>query len=254
MTNDDFKTILSNLAPAKELTVVRRDVKALENKMTEAIESEDYALAGKCRDDIKELRARDPASLTKELRETMWKASESDDFATAADARDKIKALKEHLPEYQLAGRWIGNVPDQGQVVVDIKYNGDQVTARQENDAKLFEADVSDSKEAKQSKSIDYNGKTYEEFFEGKGHIEGGALDGRLYMLDNGEIAFLFDAGGGGEKQLVGAGGGPGMTVNGPGELLGPGKGRGGGGFSSGGGGGDGQGGGRLLVVFAKYQ
>jgi hypothetical protein len=101
MSGGDFKTILNNLAPAEELSSLRKEVEGLEQDRQLAIELDDFSMAEDCVDDIRELRARDPAALGNDVRELMLAAGTS--IEEAANARNNLYALTAYLTEDELA-------------------------------------------------------------------------------------------------------------------------------------------------------
>lgn len=218
----DFQTALSQLAPIEELPKLRDTYRELEQQMNIAVETEDFDSAIRYRNEMQELRAKDPAFLAKETRQAMWRAAKTDDFAGAAKQREHFRALREYLPEYKLGGRWLGRVrnwdekyaiPEKGRFNIDLVYNGDKLIAFQSGLNKfgevLFEADVGDVKDNPHN-TIVHGGKIYATYFEGTGHIEGDAIPGKLYLMADGNLGFSFDAKAGDDgdgKQLAVAGG-----------------------------------------------
>jgi len=249
--DDDFQAVVSRLAPTPDLPKLRESIRDLEQQMNDAVEAGDFNGAIRYRDEARDLLSQDPAPIFKETREAMWKAAEIDDFKGAAKYRDQLNTLKAYLPEYNLAGGWKGNVPDQGIISVDLGYTGagDTVSGRYAGGDLLFEVDVSEFKESSKA-TIVYEGTTYAEYYEGTGHIDGKAYDGKLYLLADGIIGFsLKEDPNGGVKQLSFAGGGGGDAVIG-GELgMRSGGGRGGAGGDPWG---DGDGGLDLFIVFKR--
>lgn len=280
--DDDFQTVLSRLAPAKELPKLRDAYRHLEQQMNDAAEKGEYAKAIRYRNMFRVLRSEDPAPLAKATRQAMWQAAETDDFEAAAKYRDQLKNLRSFLPEYLLEGTWIGTVPDQegqegGQVRVELAYNGNSVSASQngvegilnadpsdgsvlplltafKTTKMLFEADVSEPK--KDPTGIVSNGTTCVEYFEGTGHLDGDiTIPGKLYLIADGVIGFSFEPGdNGGDKELAFAGGGGGAAVIGGESNMAAAGAKGGRGEGDGDGEGDGggEGGGSLFVVFKR--
>jgi hypothetical protein len=218
----DFQTALSQLAPIEELPKLRDSYRELEQQMNIAVKLDDFDSAVRYRNEMQELRAKDPVFLAKETRQAMWRAAKTDDFAGAAKQREHFRALKKYLPEYKLGGRWLGRVrnwdekyamPENGRVNIDLAYNMDTLMAFQSDRAKfgeiLFEAKVGDVKYNPHN-TIVHDGKSYATYFEGTGRIEGDAIPGKLYLMADGNLGFSFDAKAGDDgdgKQLAGAGG-----------------------------------------------
>lgn len=218
----DFQTALSQLAPIEELPKLRDSYRELEQQMNIAVKLDDFDSAVRYRNEMQELRAKDPVFLAKETRQAMWRAAKTGDFAGAAKQREHFRALKKYLPEYKLGGRWLGRVrnwdekyaiPEKGRVDIDLVYDGDRLIALQSGLAKmgenLFEANVGDVQDNPHN-TIVHNGKSYATYFEGTGHIEGDAIPGKLYLLADGNLGFSFDAKAGDDgdgKQLAVAGG-----------------------------------------------
>ena len=60
------------------------------------------------RDDLLELRSRDPAELAASLRSELSDRVRQERYADAARIRDQLMVLRRFQPQYQLAGLWKG--------------------------------------------------------------------------------------------------------------------------------------------------
>lgn len=215
----DTQTVLSRFSPIDELPTVRDAYRDLERQMNVAVKLDDFSSAIRYRNEMQDLRCKDPATYAKEARQAMWEAAKANNFAVAAKYKDQLKTLREYLPEYKLAGKWLGRVrnwderymdaiPEQGRINVDLVYKNDSLIAVQLGSkdgelpsgawAWLFEADVSEPKMNSQG-TIVPDGKIYAEHFEGKGNIQGDAIPGKLYLMDDGGLGFSFEDRAGGD-------------------------------------------------------
>merc|ERR1712032_1201484 len=155
----------------------------------------------------------------------MSHAVKAEYFEAAAKYRDQLNILKGYLPEYELAGRWLGNIQNQNgdPITVDIEYNGDSVVARrtpEDGGFRLFDSDISESEE--NSGSIGLH-------FEGTGYPAGSPVPGELYVMGSDYIGFKFKGFCGEEtKEPAYAGGGGDLAVVGGPEIRGGAKGGGG--------------------------
>lgn len=103
-----FEAKLRHFAPAADLPTVRGELSKLQNKLQAAIDEQDFAAAAMIRDDIAELRSKDPAVMSSVLKEQMQQAVEKEDYEHASALRDQMLVLRRFLPQYQLAGLWKG--------------------------------------------------------------------------------------------------------------------------------------------------
>ena len=101
----------------------------LQAQLLDAIADEDYATAAMLRDDLAELRQKDPAVMAMGLREEMAKHVRNERYGEAARCRDELLVLRRFLPQYQLAGLWKGNYPNHGDELVRLHYQGDTLYA-----------------------------------------------------------------------------------------------------------------------------
>ncbi|KAL3923606.1 MAG: hypothetical protein SGPRY_004167, partial [Prymnesium sp.] len=127
-----FEAKLRHFAPAADLPTVRGELSKLQNKLQAAIDEQDFAAAAMIRDDIAELRSKDPAVMSSVLKEQMQQAVAKEDYEHASALRDQMLVLRRFLPQYQLAGLWkvsAGNYPNHGDELVRIHYEGDVLYA-----------------------------------------------------------------------------------------------------------------------------
>lgn len=206
--DDDFNAALSRLAPTEELPELRKTVRGLDSLISDAITEEDFAVAARLRDEVRELKSKDPAPLISSLRQSMWAAAEGEQFNEAAKYRDQLHIVNQFLPEYQLAGvyrAWKGHIPGLGDDSIRIVYDGDTLTAIMtdrppygKTDRRvLFKADVSKSherhfvgKDGKTARSVDC--------FMGEGmdmmRLREGFTPGVMYMMEDNMIGFMWSA------------------------------------------------------------
>mmetsp|Transcript_9608 Transcript_9608/g.23846 ORF Transcript_9608/g.23846 Transcript_9608/m.23846 type:complete len:311 (+) Transcript_9608:201-1133(+) len=124
-----FEAKLRDFAPAAELPTVRGELVRLQNQLQAAIDEQDFAAAAMLRDDITELRNKDPAVMSSLLKEQLQDALAKEDYKQASALRDQMLVLRRFLPQYQLAGLWKGNYPNHGEELVRIHYEGDTLYA-----------------------------------------------------------------------------------------------------------------------------
>lgn len=103
-----FEARLRHFAPVTELPTVRGELARLQNQLQAAIDVEDFVTAAMVRDDIAELRSKDPAVASAMLREQLQTAVSAEDYEQASTLRDQLMILRRFLPQYQLAGLWKG--------------------------------------------------------------------------------------------------------------------------------------------------
>mmetsp|Transcript_127135 Transcript_127135/g.220382 ORF Transcript_127135/g.220382 Transcript_127135/m.220382 type:complete len:363 (-) Transcript_127135:229-1317(-) len=127
--DDDFNAALSRFAPKSELRTLRERIASLEGQMHLAVEQEDYKKAARLRDEVRELRSKDPVMLSSIVREKLDAAVEDERYTEAATYHDQILVLKQYLPQFQLAGLWKGSYRDDGDHIVRIAYEGDTLFA-----------------------------------------------------------------------------------------------------------------------------
>lgn len=126
---ETFEEQLREFASTAELQTVRGELSRLELKLQTAIDEQDFASAAMARDDIAELRRKDPAVMGTVLRQQLMDAVMEEDYARASDLRDQLLVLRRFLPQYQLAGLWKGNYPNHGDELVRVSYEGDMLHA-----------------------------------------------------------------------------------------------------------------------------
>lgn len=127
--DDDFHAALTRVAPKSELRALRETTARLEGQMQQAVEQEDYKEAARLRDEVQELRSKDPVTLTSMVREHLGAAVKDERYTEAATYHDQLLALKQYLPQFQLAGLWKGSYRDNGDHIVRIAYEGDTLFA-----------------------------------------------------------------------------------------------------------------------------
>ena len=103
-----FEKKLKDFAPASELPELRATMLELEEHLEMAVDEQDFATAAMLRDDLLELRARDPAHVAQTLRTELEKKVRQERYMEAAACRDKLLVLRRFQPQYQLAGLWKG--------------------------------------------------------------------------------------------------------------------------------------------------
>jgi len=124
-----FESKLRQFAPTSDLPSVRGELVRLQNQLSVAIEEQDFTAAAMVRDDIAELRSKDPAIMSATLREQLEQSVAEEDYGRAASSRDQLRVLRRFLPQYQLAGLWKGNYPNHGDELVRVHYEGDVLYA-----------------------------------------------------------------------------------------------------------------------------
>ena len=106
-----FESKLRHFAPAADLPALRTEAARLENDLQSAVEEQDFAAAAMLRDDISQLRQKDPAFLASNLRERLEALVRRESYGEAATTRDQLLVLRRFQPQYQLAGLWKGAAP-----------------------------------------------------------------------------------------------------------------------------------------------
>jgi len=124
-----FEGRIAQFAPRQQLPQVRGQLSKLQSQLADAIADEDYVHAAMLRDDLAELRNKDPAVMAATLREELGRHVERERYAEAAKCRDELLVIRRFLPQYQLAGLWKGNYPNHGDETVRLHYDGDQLCA-----------------------------------------------------------------------------------------------------------------------------
>jgi len=124
-----FESKLRHFAPAADLPALRTEAARLENDLQSAVEEQDFAAAAMLRDDISQLRQKDPAFLASNLRERLEVLVRRESYGEAATTRDQLLVLRRFQPQYQLAGLWKGNYPNHGEATIKIHYEGDTLVA-----------------------------------------------------------------------------------------------------------------------------
>jgi len=260
----NFNDALMNLAKIEELAQLRQRIQNADNLMSNAVREEDYGAAATFRDEARSLRTKDPSWLKSELQNKMSTAVQNNQFEEAAQYRDQLRTLKGYLPEYQLAGTWLGNIfqnakpftigQSKGMFLLDLSYKGDTgdtLIGVDKEDKTAFEVDVAESynDEVKPENIDNVYG-----LFKGSSEIlAGGSLECKFYLIDDKTFIVQIgkEGGGRGDGELVPAGGGPReLVVAGEGQS----RARGGGPGSGGGGGGGGGGGDGIFIIFKKAE
>eukprot|EP00965_Chrysotila_dentata_P179360 5923169-Pleurochrysis_carterae.AAC.1 len=103
---EPFEAKLKSFAPAAELPELRSQALRIEQQLEDAIEAEDFVQAAMLRDDLAELRSRDPAVLASALRRELDERVKQERYSEAARCRDQLLVLRRFQPQYQLAGLW----------------------------------------------------------------------------------------------------------------------------------------------------
>jgi len=127
--DDGFQGRIAQLAPKQKLANLRGQRLKIQTALENAIQDEDYTTAALLRDDLVELKLKDPALLASELRAEMERHVNRERYDEAARCRDELLVLRRFLPQYQLAGLWKGNYPNHGDELVRIHYKGDELYA-----------------------------------------------------------------------------------------------------------------------------
>lgn len=124
-----FEGQIAQFAPPQTLLQVRGQRAKVQQQLADAIADEDYTTAALLRDDLHELKQKDPAVMAAVLREELSEHVANERYDEAARCRDELLILRRFLPQYQLAGLWKGNYPNHGDEMVRLHYNGDQLYA-----------------------------------------------------------------------------------------------------------------------------
>eukprot|EP00315_Gephyrocapsa_oceanica_P002923 CAMPEP_0185310850 /NCGR_PEP_ID=MMETSP1363-20130426/25627_1 /TAXON_ID=38817 /ORGANISM="Gephyrocapsa oceanica, Strain RCC1303" /LENGTH=276 /DNA_ID=CAMNT_0027908441 /DNA_START=34 /DNA_END=864 /DNA_ORIENTATION=+ len=124
-----FESKLKQFAAAAELPALRTEAARLESEMQSAVEEQDFAAAATLRDQLSDLRQKDPAFLASNLRERLEVLVRRESYGEAATTRDQLLVLRRFQPQYQLAGLWKGVYPNHGEATVKIHYEGDTLVA-----------------------------------------------------------------------------------------------------------------------------
>lgn len=124
-----FENSLKQLAHADELPDLRSQTTRIVDDLANAVDKQDYAAAACLRDDLAELRARDPAAVADDLRAQLERLVKREAYDDAARLRDQLLVLRRFQPQYQLAGLWKGNYPNHGDAYVRLHYAGDELFA-----------------------------------------------------------------------------------------------------------------------------
>jgi hypothetical protein len=101
----------------------------LENELEFAVNSDDFLVAARLRDEKRALRKQDPKTLHSALEEALEAAAKDERYRDAARLRDQMRILRKHLPQFKLAGLWKGHYGDHGETVIRISYDGDMMYA-----------------------------------------------------------------------------------------------------------------------------
>lgn len=241
--DDDFKAALSRLAPLVELPTLTRKVRALDSMIVDAMNEKNYEQADRLRKKANDLRSQDPVALFDSLRRSMWAAAQAGRLGEANQIEAPLRIVKKRLPAYQLGGRWMGSVPpgnsgaskhEWGHSDVQIEYDGDTVIASKMDGEVIFKVDIAEPiwprtpKEWASQRHDEggvINGLNFMQYFEGEGMVdEGGGLipgvyipgrvPGKMYLMDDGDIGFLWSSEGGDERAEEPAGGVPELVVS----------------------------------------
>ena len=126
---DGFEGQIALFAPRSTLPSIRGQRAKIEEQLENAVDSEDYVLAAQLRDDLAELRQKDPAVMASVMRTELEKHVTREAYGEAARCRDRLLVLRRFLPQYSLAGLWKGNYPNHGDELVRLHYQGDTLIA-----------------------------------------------------------------------------------------------------------------------------
>ena len=124
-----FEGQIARFASRRELPNVRKQRLNIEEQLESAVHTEDYVLAAHLRDDLAELRQKDPVVMASALRDELSRHISGERYDDAARCRDRLLVLRRFLPQYQLAGLWKGNYPNHGDELVRLHYDRDQLIA-----------------------------------------------------------------------------------------------------------------------------
>lgn len=124
-----FEGQIAAFAPRQELAGLRGQLGKLQEQLDSAVDNEEYVVAAMLRDDLAELKSKDPAAMSAVLRKEMTRHVEHERYTDAATCRDQLMVLRRFLPQYQLAGLWKGNYPNHGDELVRLHYAGDTLFA-----------------------------------------------------------------------------------------------------------------------------
>ena len=124
-----FEGQIARFASRRELPNVRKQRLNIEEQLESAVHTEDYVLAAHLRDDLAELRQKDPVVMASALRDELSRHISGERYDDAARCRDRLLVLRRFLPQYQLAGLWKGNYPNHGEALVRLHYQGDTLLA-----------------------------------------------------------------------------------------------------------------------------
>jgi len=124
-----FEGAIASFAPRQDLPSVRGQLAKLQEQLNNAVEDEEYVLAAMLRDDLQELKSKDPAAMAVAVRAEMNEHVACERYDEAALCRDQLMVLRRFLPQYQLAGLWKGNYPNHGEEMVRVHYAGDTLYA-----------------------------------------------------------------------------------------------------------------------------
>ena len=103
-----FEGAIASFAPRQDLPSVRGQLAKLQEQLNNAVEDEEYVLAAMLRDDLQELKSKDPAAMAVAVRAEMNEHVACERYDEAALCRDQLMVLRRFLPQYQLAGLWKG--------------------------------------------------------------------------------------------------------------------------------------------------
>lgn len=202
--DDDFRVTLSRLERFEELPELRKSVVELERLLSDAIAREDYTAAGRLRDEVRDLRSKDPEVLTSSVSAQLQAAVKGERYQEAAKYRDQLRVLGRFRPEYQLGGSWkvgqgaavdglLGEWVQDG-TVLRLVYDGDRLTATGGDGETIFTADASRRVDPEDSigPSVEMlraagpeNMDELNILFSGEGRVVGGDfVPGQMYLLD----------------------------------------------------------------------
>jgi len=230
--DDEFDVAFARLASSAELQDLRESVLELDRLLANAIDDQDFAAAARLRDEVGDLRSKDPEGLVASTRAQLRAAVEEERYEEATKYRDRLRTLRVFMPEYALAGAWkvrevlytapglLGEWSRQGSLVrmCMVGTKSDTLIAVGLNGEVIFIAEVSQPLSASDGPALsdsdgpgvefrDYGQvKEVTRFFHGEGFFAGGGgAPGQMYLLADKILGFWWSGGGGGR---VGAGDG----------------------------------------------
>jgi hypothetical protein len=213
----DFSNALKRLSPDSDLEALREDVAKTERRLQVALHNEDYSAAAVLRDQVREMRLRDPVSLESSVRAQLDEALRHEEFLEAAKFRDQLDLVRRYLPQFRLKGVWKGLYPSASaasrkeECAIRIEYDGDMLIATKLTGDRhvpageiTFRVNVSNEMDPDADttehgfKIVVQDGDQAFSSFLGEGRVarkgftEDYYVPGQLYLLDDDTILFLW--------------------------------------------------------------